>query len=872
MPIDTYDQLGNLESRNTQTTGRGGGGFNLSDPRRLDTKGVNQSSNGGDRGGYEHDTTNLAPSETATHRIEFQPNILDYYDQHTYHWKLFITTLDNAASGKILNEANQVIIAESGVSDLTIDKVEFKGEAGPSADGGTGTQTDITFEIVEPSGAGLLDKIYYQSLDLGIGNWMTMPLYIQLEFRGREPDTSNAVLSDSQNGIGALKWIWPITFSEVDAHVSEVGTRYSVKSVPYSQLAQTDLNSALPQNFVLDNLTNFGDAMRALEDKLNADQYEQLIGDACIPNTYKIIVEQKLADVKLVSSKDHKSTAFGKDWVNLDKKSASFNQGTSIDNIVNALLCNTDFFQERMPGAKTPTAEPDTSNEQLDQMKKLWRIVTDTKPIAYDVLRGTNALAMTIYIVIYDLGVLNASSAQTAQTPETLPSSKKRILEYSEKIILQKIYNYIYTGLNDQIVTFDLKLNHAAANTVSRYGGNYSDSFTLQPGVSRPENYADIEKNIKEQVKKALSFINTSKSDSASQAVINDTKKAIANAATSLDPATIARYNLLLDHGKPAQRTAFTKNITASGGFNNDGTLNAPSPAPAISASNLTALKNGRRFISDVDLTPATTAALQSTYNSTKSGKMRPQVFVQGASDTAMKVGMDPSSDAGRARSSSLFATALYSGQGASLQTLEMTIKGDPFWLYPRQLGASDIDTFPYLSNLEPEVAIKEIKDSHKNSTAIMASGIKKNISSVNVLGTDNFIVVRFRTPRIFNETTGVTDPFTEVETFSGVYKITEITSKFEMGKFQQTLKGVIDPNIDLSEMPEILNQKINTAATDKSPSLTKATNLIPTSGTKTPSKLGVTAPDAPGFDTSDAISRRVLSSGPGSGSSTRNT
>ena len=92
------------------------------------------------------------------------------------------------------------------------------------------------------------------------------------------------------------------------------------------------------------------------------------------------------------------------------------------------------------------------------------------------------------------------------------------------------------------------------------------------------------------------------------------------------------------------------------------------------------------------------------------------------------------------------------------------------------------------------------------------------------------------------------------------------------MGKFQQTLKGVIDPNIDLSEMPEILNQKKNTAATDKSPSLTKATNLIPTSGTKTPSKLGVTAPDAPGFDTSDAISRRVLSSGPGSGSSTRNT
>lgn len=867
MAIETYDQLGNLVKRDGISTVGAGRGIAL-DPRRIDLPKDFNDKNTTNNGPYGHDTNKLSPSESSQYRLEFQPNILDYYDQHTYHWKLFITSTEDAASGNVLDESKQVIIAESGVSDLTIDKVEFSGIIVPSAEGGTGTQTTINFEIVEPSGAGLLDKIYYQSLALGIGNWMTMPVFIQLEFRGRDPETSNAVLSDSQNGIGALKWVWPITMTKADAHVSEVGTRYAFSCILYSELAQTNTNFSLPYNTVLDELTTFDNAMKLLESKLNADQYERLVGDCSIPNTYKIIVDPELKSIPLVLSDDNKSTAFGRDFIDFNKKTASFSAGTGIDRIIDALLGNTDTFQREMPGAKSRAGTPATAKTIPDQMKKLWRVVTDTLPLGYDQLQETNALAITIYVVKYDIGILDISASQTGQTPDTISSSKKRVIEYIDKHILRKKYNYIFTGLNDQIVKFDLEINMATALVMPRYGGQFADSFTQQPGVSRPKDKADIEKNIADQVRKSLRFVHESTSERASQNKINDTKKAIANASASLDPAVVAKYNTLLDHAKPAQKQVFINEITTSGGMTRDGAVDASyvnyKEQLAYFNSSLTPYVKGHKFISDVDLSPATTNGLLNLVASNRGGKMRPLAIIEGDTDTANSTGMDPTSDAARARTSSIFAYALYSGMGASLQKVELTIKGDPFWLFPRQLGA-DTKIFPHLSLKSESEAISEIKNSHKTDPTSVTT-------SVNVFGTDNFIVLRFRTPRLFNDTTGVTDPFTEVETFSGIYKVTTIVSKFQMGKFVQVLTCIIDPAINLSEIPDILNNKIETSNAGKDPTLTELMAKFPTSSTKAPSKLKVPGNEN-GFDYTDGQTKitKDTHTGPGTGRSSKN-
>ena len=727
---------------------------------------------------WAHQPNNITSGDE--YKLEFLPNLLDNYDVYTYHWKLFITSLEHASSGKVMRLENQVIIAESGVSDLTIDKVELHGITGPSIEAGTGTQTLVKFEIIEPSGAGLLDKMFYQASALGIGNWLVMPCFLQLEFRGRDPITSNAVESGGPSALAGLKWVWPIKLTNSKANVTQVGTRYEFDAIIYDELAQSNSYFAIQHNVTLGKLEKFGDAMRDLEDKLNADQYEKLIDNYSIPDTYSIVVDPELEDAGITKANDNKSTSFGADYINFSKKTAAFNAGTGIDKIIDAILGNTDKFQKLMQGSATSTSQPKAANQVVDQMKKLWRIVTETKPIAFDMLRQDNAVAITIYIVKYDLGVADVNPSQTGQTPETIAAAKRRMAEYVHKKIMNKKYNYIFTGLNDQIFNFDLNMNFSFAASLSRFGGVYYDSAIKMPGVAVQKKNDDAEKKATERIREILQFINSATPGKNTDAKIKEARKALNDA--TIDPVLKSRYINLLDHAKKVDRQTYVAQISQAGGISASGTLQSK----ATTAEYLSKPVNGLKFISDVNINSPEAKAAYDIAISSRKGKLRPVPYREGQNETALSSGIDPSSNAGRSRVANIFATALYSTLDASLQSIKLTIKGDPYWLYPRNVDAN-VDTLPYKSNMPNSVAIQSIKNT-------------KDTTAVNPLCTDNFIVIRFRTPRIFDETTGTLDPFTEVETFSGVYKVISILNKFEAGKFSQELTCILDPVINLSD------------------------------------------------------------------------
>lgn len=789
--------------------------------------------------------------------LDFLPNILDNFDQYTYHWKLFITSLEDASSGDVLLPSKQIIIAESGVSDLTIDKVEFHGIAVPSAEAGTGTQTLVKFEIVEPSGAGLLDKMFYQAVSLGIGNWLVMPCFLQLEFRGRDPENSNAIPGGQLNGLGGLRWVWPIKLTNSKAKVDHVGTKYEFDAVVYDELAQSNSYFAIQHNTHLQGLTTFGSAMADLEEKLNADQYEKLIDNYSIPDSYKIIVDPILAVIPLIRPTDNTSTSFGGDFVVFKEKTATYNSGTGIDKIVDSLLGNTEVMQKKMQGSATSSSTPKTASELPDQMKKLWRIVTETRPIAYDQLRQDNAVAITVYIVEYDIGMTDVNASQTGQTPETLPAARKRFTEYANKKILNKKYNYMFTGLNDQVITFDLNMNFSFAASLSRFGGIYYESAIKMIGVAQAKDRAEKEQTAADKVRKIIQFVNDAKSGTKVEAQIKEGQEYLAK--TDIDPVLKSRYQALLANVRPAQRVKFTQDIVAAEGIGAGGATDTSLVSARKRAQSLAAPVNGLRFISDVDITSAETKAADNLMQALRKGKLRPVPFRESQNENTLAFSTDASSDAGRSRVANVFATALYSTLDASLQNIKLTVKGDPYWLFPRNINVG-ATRLPYKSAMSSQAdAIDEIKFAHR-----------KHKNSVNLFGTDNFIVIRFRTPKIYNETTGVTDPYTEVETFSGVYKVISIISKFEAGQFSQELTCILDPMINLADFLK----DIEAANQRPDPVLSVPPNNIPTEAVKVPSRLATNFRGGAGFDAIDP--RRTdlaaaISKGPGAASSTIN-
>jgi hypothetical protein len=767
--------------------------------------------------------------------IKFLPNILDNYDVYTYHWKFFIVPLQKSSSGEVLNTDYQTIIAESGVSDLTIDKVELQGITTPSVECGTGTMTHLKFEIVEPSGAGLLDKMFYESISLGIGNWMVTPYFLQLEFKSRNPITESVEINGTSGGLSSMKWVWPIKLTSSKVNVTHVGTRYEFDAIMYDELAQSNSYFAVQHNVSLAKLTTFGDAMKDLENKLNEDCYEKLIDNYSIPDTYRIVVDPILAKTPLVNPDSNKNTARSSDYVDFSKKSATFSTGTSIDKIVDSLLGSTSLGQQKAQDSSTPSSTPKPIQAETKSMKKLWRVVTETKPIAFDALRQDNAVAITIYVVEYAIGVLDANPSQTGQTPDTISASKKRLDEYMNNRILRKKYNYIFTGLNDQVIALDLNMNYAFAAATARFGGIYIDGAAgSSKGASQQENQEN-EKKAGEIIRKTLQYINSAEPGTNLDSKIADAKKSISNTKVSKEVAD--RYSVLLEKAKPANKTAFIKELQTGGGLSSNGRVGAYDEKgnllPTVQAASLASSNNGLTFISDVNANSPEAKKIREIADSTRKGKLRPVPYRE-ASQEGNFTGIDPASDAGRARTSSMFATALYSSLDGSMQSMKLTIKGDPFWLFPRSTGSNQT-SLNYKSNMADSVAIAEIKNAHTTYG-----------ESVNVLGTDNFIIIRFRTPRIYNDTTGSLDPFTEVDTFSGVYKVIRIVSKFDTGKFTQDIECILDPVVDLSQLSDFIKfiDRIEVANSQPDPELYSVAQTMPTTSVKANKLIGTDTPN----------------------------
>jgi hypothetical protein len=192
--------------------------------------------------------------------------------------------------------------------------------------------------------------------------------------------------------------------------------------------------------------------------------------------------------------------------------------------------------------------------------------------------------------------------------------------------------------------------------------------------------------------------------------------------------------------------------------------------------------------------------------------KLRPIARIESIQDRQIGMGIESSSNSGIQKLSTMFATALHSGLDSSLQRIRMTIKGDPFWVFPQPYKN---DTDKLFNSLKPaNEAIDWIKNAHFRLT-----------DSVNIYGTDNFILLRFRTPQMYQGSSLETnaDTNSDVETLSGVYKVVTITSKFELGKFTQDMECILDPEISILNIADQIEEDAK-----KPTSITTPDSLVP--------------------------------------------
>jgi len=385
----------------------------------------------------------MATSELAS-TLNGQTNVLDKYDQVTYHIKLFMMPQSETAVGKgkpmSVDSSKGTVIAESGVTGkMFIDEVVLKTITNATSAYGNNTALTFDISIREFSGASLLDNIYFSSLTLGIDNYYNTPYFLELTFKGRDPATSMPIDAPLEN----LKWVWPIKIISTETDVDSGGAFYNIKAVLYDHLGH-DREIGKFQKPVNKGIRTVGEAIDAIVKSLNEQQIDKTITDTTLVDVYDIIVPESWRSRAIVVDTEV-NIQTGKTNVSVLKagyRYMAIKAGTSINKAINSILMSTQEYQEEFLNQEEQGSKGPDGKALKGKPRTMHRLDCVTIQGPFDNKRGDyqktfvyKVIPYEINTLIYDANDLNISSLDRI----------KRIIGNDT---LKKEYNYIFTGLN----------------------------------------------------------------------------------------------------------------------------------------------------------------------------------------------------------------------------------------------------------------------------------------------------------------------------------------------------------------------------------------------------------------------------------------
>jgi hypothetical protein len=132
----------------------------------------------------------------------------------------------------------------------------------------------------------------------------------------------------------------------------------------------------------------------------------------------------------------------------------SFNDGTDVYRIVDSIMACTRYLQE---GIKNTSSLDKNDADRQEVFKKFYRVYSQVDNTMYDPGRGDYARKYTYTIKPYEAATIQSTASETGQTM----SSEQRYNTFLANNRIKKRYDYIFTGLNDQVEEINLNFNYA---------------------------------------------------------------------------------------------------------------------------------------------------------------------------------------------------------------------------------------------------------------------------------------------------------------------------------------------------------------------------------------------------------------------------
>lgn len=584
--------------------------------------------------------------------MQFLDNILDYIDNPSYKISFYMVSESDIVSNRFANPSQKVIIASSGeTSQLSIDDLEIISNPSPNRENKNTETREFRFNINEFYGANLMDRIYSASVDLGIKNYTVTPYVMEVTFTGRDVDSSSPITDFSD-----LRWVWPIAVRKVETSVTSSGASYSFTCYDFSEAAE-QMNVGRVEKATKIRASTVGDAIERLFEKLNDHAREKAISAVTLYDTFEVDVHPDIKNLSLVSDEpsvdpsrtyQHRPPTVAEGFtgvprdqappIMLSTKTVEIESGISIVAAINRIVTASIKYQELSRNTQNASS---LDSKDANANRIIHKISHDVTLNGFDYSRGDYRKNLTYSVVPYEMPSITSSQTDVTADGNIKYNNIKR------NGMIRKRYDYIFTGLNDKVIDFDMQFDLAWQVYLPSQAGNfiqYTDATHAQYITNKYRKMRDIRRQISE-LRNSVSIMTDPYTEEEIRENINQLSEVTEEERQQLNNLlNVATNNRIEDNDPPEQNRVSSKYLED---YNQ------------IDVSDDMAY---RKF-------PIRYAETSSLY---------------GQNDWTH--GIESSKGAGRPLVNSLFEQA-FSHNSNAFVNCELEIKGDPYWLYSKGFG-----------------------------------------------------------------------------------------------------------------------------------------------------------------------------------------
>ena len=733
---------------------------------------------------------------------DYLPNELSKLHMPTYKFKLFMTDERDLFVGAAdkslqslyakLDTMPQAILAETGATaGFNISSVTMEEMVSPGFQNRNTGLTTMKITINEPNGSSFIETVAKSAQKLAIANYQNFWYFLELTFQGytEEGEIVNNALADANLPSGG-RWIYQINITNVEVKMNEMGATYDLTCRPMTMNAFEDtMVGSVPENMKVyghtigEFLKNFASELTRIYDIryagriFNFDFKSRPIdgSDTSIDPTKFRLKQTENDPINTLSL-----ASAGSDGAVM----ANIPMGTRVSDVIDFIWVSCEDAQKVMLDTSAPdkvqdgTPENPTFNGKPYRESIVPRVEADVKVTGYDNITNCYMQDITYNIYGYYTYAPNLCPGQadnaTATATKDLNVGGKIATKLREKGYLRKKYDYRYTGLNTEVIRFDLDFNFAFSSVLPRLTGWRADTASVTDQERRAQNPDEVKGTVPSEIASGGQTTNAggrpNDNIAADPAIASDSTAANLQSNQSTINDQIAELE-----DKRRQEVA---------GLNR--------PEKIAEFDNLINKAKGIRYNLRDDIAAQRKAFTEERKADVEAAQRRGSFYAEDEANTKpppqykiryRQAGDERANQAGGSgvlghwhRGGSLtgaLLNQLYEPNVTALVRIDIEIRGDPYWLG--------------LSNLERRAVLNDV---------VKPDEMYGNLP--NFSGGDNTFVLSLRFPTTTDPVTGDL-LFRTDDVFNGLYRCNRIAHSFIDGNYTQKITAT---KLELAMLP----------------------------------------------------------------------